>query len=596
LQVQVKYLAPHRSTFNLGFPALGLAAAAVALAGVHYVGRMADANEAVTSDHLPAMGALLQAQRGIGAVRFVTSRAVVDTLLGNDEATGLLWDARERALRQAQEGLATFDRLPRSVDEEALWKKVGPAFVEFSSDNGKVWTAIQAGDATRAARLQGEITSKLPDRFLDSFDELVELNQELAARAGADARATSALGTRVLLGIGVATLLGAGVVGILLGRAQAERAVSEARLRLFVEHAPAAIAMLDHEMRVMAVSRRWITDHGLEGQDVIGRAYREVVPEAPERWRLAHERCLGGEVETCERDSYSRRDGAIEWVRWEVHPWRFESGKVGGLLIASEVITERIRLEGRLAVASRLAAMGTLVAGVAHEINNPLAAELSDEGFALEGVTELRNRLRGAEPIDRESEARVLDDVVEALEEATASGQRIAHIVKELTTFGRADAKRARVRLADVVSQAMRWIPEPMTRHAHVRVEEGGAPDVLASMGQIAQVVVNLVTNAVKATPKGARVEVCIRTGPGSPGMSRLEVVDHGVGIDPAIQDRIFEPFFTTRPTGEGRGMGLGLAISHVIATSHGGTLTVESAVGRGSTFRLELPAAPEAA
>ncbi len=75
--------------------------------------------------------------------------------------------------------------------------------------------------------------------------------------------------------------------------------------------------------------------------------------------------------------------------------------------------------------------------------------------------------------------------------------------------------------------------------------------------------------------------------------MARLEVVDHGVGIDPGIIGRVFEPFFTTRQVGEGRGTGLGLAISHAIVTAHGGTLTVESTVGKGSTFRVELPAAP---
>jgi signal transduction histidine kinase len=75
--------------------------------------------------------------------------------------------------------------------------------------------------------------------------------------------------------------------------------------------------------------------------------------------------------------------------------------------------------------------------------------------------------------------------------------------------------------------------------------------------------------------------------------MSRLDVIDRGVGIDSAIRDRVFDPFFTTRQVGEGKGMGLGLSICHSIVTRHGGTLTVESEVGKGSTFRVELPAAP---
>jgi two-component system NtrC family sensor kinase len=83
-----------------------------------------------------------------------------------------------------------------------------------------------------------------------------------------------------------------------------------------------------------------------------------------------------------------------------------------------------------------------------------------------------------------------------------------------------------------------------------------------------------------------------IRTGPGPGRWSRIEVVDQGIGIDAAIVGRVFDPFFTTRPTGTGRGTGLGLAICHAIVAAHGGTITVESEAGRGSTFRLELPAA----
>ena len=101
----------------------------------------------------------------------------------------------------------------------------------------------------------------------------------------------------------------------------------------------------------------------------------------------------------------------------------------------------------------------------------------------------------------------------------------------------------------------------------------------------------NLVTNAANATPPGKRDVIRIRLGPGTPGMARLEVIDHGSGMSPATLRRIFEPFFTTRPVG--KGTGLGLAICHAIVTAHGGTLTVETEVGRGSTFRVELPAAP---
>jgi len=139
----------------------------------------------------------------------------------------------------------------------------------------------------------------------------------------------------------------------------------------------------------------------------------------------------------------------------------------------------------------------------------------------------------------------------------------------------------------------MRWLPATAGQVASVQVENGGAPDVLASSGQLEQVVVNLITNAAKATVPGKQNRILVRVGPGSPGMARLGVIDEGRGIAPAIRERIFEPFFTDSVLGQGTG--LGLAICSHIVKAHGGTLTMESVVGQGSTFRMELPLAPEA-
>jgi signal transduction histidine kinase len=161
--------------------------------------------------------------------------------------------------------------------------------------------------------------------------------------------------------------------------------------------------------------------------------------------------------------------------------------------------------------------------------------------------------------------------------------------VKDMSTFGRPEADRKRLHLADVVAAAMQWLPATVAHRAVLQVEDHGAPDILASEGQIEQVLVNLVTNAANATPAARRGVITLRLGPGLPGMARLEVVDHGSGMSPATLQRIFDPFFTTRPVG--KGTGLGLAVSHAIITAHGGTLTAESKVGSGSTFRMELPA-----
>lgn len=128
-------------------------------------------------------------------------------------------------------------------------------------------------------------------------------------------------------------------------------------LKLFVRYAPVAIAMLDREMRYLLISDRWISDYRLEGQDIIGRTHYEVFPEIPERWRQDHQDCLTGKVSylNSEEDCFVRLDGSVDWLRWELRPWHDTEGKIGGLLMFSEVITERKLLEQRLFIEKELA-------------------------------------------------------------------------------------------------------------------------------------------------------------------------------------------------------------------------------------------------
>ncbi|GAO35201.1 hypothetical protein SCT_0585 [Sulfuricella sp. T08] len=130
-------------------------------------------------------------------------------------------------------------------------------------------------------------------------------------------------------------------------RKQAEAALqeSETRLRLFIEHAPAALAMFDREMRYLAVSRRWLTDYSLEGGNILGRSHYEIFPEISERWKTIHRRGLAGEVVQADEDPFERGDGTVQWLCWEVRPWHAADGAVGGIVIFSEDITERKQAE-----------------------------------------------------------------------------------------------------------------------------------------------------------------------------------------------------------------------------------------------------------
>jgi PAS domain S-box-containing protein len=133
-------------------------------------------------------------------------------------------------------------------------------------------------------------------------------------------------------------------------RAEADLAERQAQLAVFVEHAPAAIAMFDRDMRYLAVSRRYILDFRLpQGAQLIGRSHYEVFPEVPQRWRDIHARVLGGEALSNEEDQFTRQDGRIEWTGWSMAPWRGGDGQIGGAVLFTEVTTEQVEARRALA-------------------------------------------------------------------------------------------------------------------------------------------------------------------------------------------------------------------------------------------------------
>jgi len=122
-------------------------------------------------------------------------------------------------------------------------------------------------------------------------------------------------------------------------RAEADLRQNEELFNLFVQHAPAALAMFDCDMRYIAASRRWVEVFGLKGQEIIGHSHYDILPDIPARWVTIHRRALGGETLKSEEDHFERADGSVQWLRWEVRPWLTGTNAIGGIVIFSEDIT-----------------------------------------------------------------------------------------------------------------------------------------------------------------------------------------------------------------------------------------------------------------
>ncbi len=123
---------------------------------------------------------------------------------------------------------------------------------------------------------------------------------------------------------------------------------SEDKLRLFIHYSPSAIAMFDRNMRYIAYSKRWLADYNLGEQELVGRSHYEVFPDLPEQWKEVHRRSMNGAIEKCDEDVFARADGEVDWVHWETHPWRTGDGTIGGIIIFTEIITQRKLAEARV--------------------------------------------------------------------------------------------------------------------------------------------------------------------------------------------------------------------------------------------------------
>jgi PAS domain S-box-containing protein len=367
-------------------------------------------------------------------------------------------------------------------------------------------------------------------------------------------------------------------VGAAFTEVASQRAMVEAILDSMVD----GVLSLDVEGRVRRANR---TVAGLLGwsqpADMVGLSIHELL--APRDSALATELARIGEGSVRARDIlFSMKSGASIALTVNASPVRGAGGPLEGVVVIVRDERQLKKTQAQLQLADRLATMGTLAAGVAHEINNPLAFVTSN----IDYVSDALEQSAGG-PLERDQ----YDDMMKALRASQGGAERVRLIVRDLRAFSRVEHETtARLDLRKLLDSAANMIRNEVRHHAQLTRDYGPVPFVDANEPRLVQVLLNLIQNAAHAIHAGdaGKNEIRLVTRTSDEGEAIVEVHDTGTGIADEHLPYIFDAFFTTKAVGVGTG--LGLAICQKIVTSFGGRIEVETEVGCGSTFRVALP------
>lgn len=374
-----------------------------------------------------------------------------------------------------------------------------------------------------------------------------------------------------------------------LERQQADTQIREQAALLDVTHEAIQVKNLDGS--IVLWNKGAERTYGWASKEVVGRMAAGWLYKDPAEFQVAQAELLvrgewQGEIIKRTKDGRNLTVAS----RWTL--MRDAAGQPKGILVIDADITGKKMLETQLMVSDRMASVGTLAAGVAHEINNPLAAVMANLDYIADSLSRMTTGdVSSMSPGMRD--AWIREEIKTPLDDAVEAAQRVRFIVRDLKIFSRSpnDAERGPVNVETIMESSLRMAWNEIRHRANLVKRYGRVPEVEGNEARLGQVFLNLVVNAAQSLPPGQAEQNEIRvTTRAEDENVVIEVSDTGAGIPPEIIGRIFDAFFTTKAVGVGTG--LGLAICQRIVTDMGGTLTVESEMGKGTTFRVSVPIA----